>query len=258
MNYRLIDDYISDVTKDMGMGQQGEVAKELRAHILDGVDALATERKTAVDDEIINEVLAKMGPASLVAAMYPKPKLTRSGRPKMAPPLSKIDLVLEAIALIGLLLTIGFVIYGIINLPENIPTHVGPSGGVDSYGSKWILLSVLPMGNIIVYALITVTNRYPYILNYPTIVTEENAPRLYRLARSMMCWVKVLFVWTFVVMVWENIGVLPYDPGQSIDYSLFLFVLTIVTTLVMGYYIIKIYMAGIPKNDNKKFENNIK
>ncbi len=74
MNEKLIDDYINEVTKDMGARQRGEVDRELRTHILDSADALAAERKTTVDETIIREVIGKMGPARQVAAMYPTPK----------------------------------------------------------------------------------------------------------------------------------------------------------------------------------------
>jgi hypothetical protein len=71
---KLIDDYINEVTKDMGARQRDEVDRELRTHILDSADALAAERKANVDETIIREVIGKMGPASQVAAMYPTPK----------------------------------------------------------------------------------------------------------------------------------------------------------------------------------------
>jgi hypothetical protein len=58
----------------MGARQRDEVDRELRTHILDSADALAAERKTTVDETIIREVIAKMGPARQVAAMYPTPK----------------------------------------------------------------------------------------------------------------------------------------------------------------------------------------
>lgn len=74
MYERLIDDYINEVTRDMGARQRDEVARELRTHILDSADALAAERKTNVDETVIRDVIGKMGPARQVAAMYPTPK----------------------------------------------------------------------------------------------------------------------------------------------------------------------------------------
>jgi putative flippase GtrA len=74
MYEKLIDDYINEVTKNMGTRQRMDVDRELRTHIMDSADALAAERKTNVDEFIIREVLARMGPARQVAAMYPTPK----------------------------------------------------------------------------------------------------------------------------------------------------------------------------------------
>ncbi len=70
MNDKLIDDYINEVTRDMGARQRNEVARELRTHILDSADALAAERKTTVDDVIVREVINRMGPSGKVAALF--------------------------------------------------------------------------------------------------------------------------------------------------------------------------------------------
>ncbi len=70
----LIDDYVNEVTKDMGVVQRKDVSRELRTHILDSADALAAEKKVPVDDLIVREVISKMGPADKIAAMYPSRK----------------------------------------------------------------------------------------------------------------------------------------------------------------------------------------
>lgn len=171
---------------------------------------------------------------------------TRSGRPKFTPPASKADMIVEAVALIGFLLNIAFVIYGVFNLPVNIPTHVGPSGGIDSYGSKWALLSVFSIGAVFLYALLTIANRYPYIFNYPTIVTEENAPRLYSLARSMMCWLKAIMAWMFAVTAWWFIMILPYNPSQSGSSLLLMLPFIIAMAIVLGYSVIKLVQGSKP------------
>ena len=70
--HNLIDKYLNKVTKNMGSKQREEVSRELNAHILDSADALAEERKVAVDDTIIREIIMRMGPAEDLAAMYPE------------------------------------------------------------------------------------------------------------------------------------------------------------------------------------------
>ncbi len=70
---RLIDEYLEEVTRNMGPRQKREVEKELRTHIMDSADALAMERKTMVDDAIVREVISNMMPASKLAGLYPTP-----------------------------------------------------------------------------------------------------------------------------------------------------------------------------------------
>jgi hypothetical protein len=69
-----IEKYINKVTKNMGSKQREEVARELKAHILDSADALAEEKQVEVNDIIIQETITRMGPAEDIAAMYPKEK----------------------------------------------------------------------------------------------------------------------------------------------------------------------------------------
>ena len=96
---RLIDEYLEKVTRNMGPRQKREVEKELRTHIMDSADALATERKTTVDDEIISEVIRNMMPASKLAELYPTPGTFRQMRR-----LRNVFLVLGSIAAVFLLL----------------------------------------------------------------------------------------------------------------------------------------------------------
>lgn len=67
-----IDRFTSAVTRDMNGKQRDEVKRELRAHILDSAEALAAERKVPVDDSIVGEVIARMGPPGEIAAEYPQ------------------------------------------------------------------------------------------------------------------------------------------------------------------------------------------
>ena len=71
MNDRQIEEYLDRVTRDMGQRQRKDVREELRSHILDSADAMAAERNVAVDESIVREVLAKMGPPEKLAAAYP-------------------------------------------------------------------------------------------------------------------------------------------------------------------------------------------
>jgi hypothetical protein len=106
-------------------------------------------------------------------------------------------------------------IYGVISLPYVIPTHVGPSGGIDSYGNKWVLITLLTGFNIALYAFITFINRYPHVFNYPIMITAENALGIYRISQRMMLWLKIIFSWQLTVMLGWFVLVLSYHPERS-------------------------------------------
>ncbi|MTK63431.1 MAG: hypothetical protein F8N15_02570 [Methanobacterium sp.] len=74
MHNDLINKYVKKVTKNMGSKQREEVTRELNAHILDSADALAEEKNVPVDDNIIREIILRMGTADELAAMYPEEK----------------------------------------------------------------------------------------------------------------------------------------------------------------------------------------
>ena len=72
MHEDIINGYIRKVTKDMDPKKREEVAQELKTHILDSAEALATERNSKMDETIVREVITKMGPAEDLAKMYPE------------------------------------------------------------------------------------------------------------------------------------------------------------------------------------------
>ncbi len=71
---RLIDNYTDRVTKNMGRKQREDIKKELKSHIMDSAEALAVKQNKPVDEGIVREVIAKMGPAEEFALSYPAGK----------------------------------------------------------------------------------------------------------------------------------------------------------------------------------------
>ena len=68
----LINKYTNEVTKDMDPQKRDEVAEELKTHILDSAEALATAKNVEIDENIISEVISKLGPADDLSKMYPR------------------------------------------------------------------------------------------------------------------------------------------------------------------------------------------
>lgn len=163
---------------------------------------------------------------------------TWSGRPKFLPPASKTDMIVEVIAFIGVLLSFIIVNYS-------------PLGGVDTYGSKWPALAIFLIPIIFVYAFITVFNRFPYYFHYNTIVTEENAFRLYRLGRSILRGLKAFLVWMLLILGWFFNILLPNNPGLSglsVMGLLIMLLFLIVFAIIILYAAKKLKQEGKPKN----------
>lgn len=83
-------------------------------------------------------------------------------------------------------------------LPEKIPTHFNRTGEPTAYGSPQSLLG-LPIGALVLYALMTMVARRPGAFNFPAKVTPTNRPKLEALAVQMIAWLKAevvcLFAW---------------------------------------------------------------
>ncbi|HMK47909.1 MAG TPA: DUF1648 domain-containing protein [Methanocella sp.] len=170
------------------------------------------------------------------------------GRLRFSPPPAKMDLLVEAVALAGLVLTLAVIVYGTVSLPDLVPTHVGAYGRVDSYVDKWLFLTIFFVSSIGIYALLDVLNRYLFSFNRPMSGTDKNTPRLYHLGRGIVRWQKLITMWMLVAQAGLFILVLPQDPGKSI-LALFIVVpFMILIATVLSYYLLLVVKACIAGN----------
>lgn len=114
-------------------------------------------------------------------------------RPKIRPPATGADTLMETLGWLLLAALWGFVIVYYPTLPETIPTHFNASGQADGFGNK---TSVFFMPGIftLLFAGLTLMNRYPYLFNYPVKITIENATEKYTLASRMIRCLKISLV----------------------------------------------------------------
>ncbi|MBI2937364.1 MAG: DUF1648 domain-containing protein [Thaumarchaeota archaeon] len=89
-------------------------------------------------------------------------------------PLSGKGKGLLILNLVGLAFIWAIGIYAYMSLKGAIPTHFGPSGQPDAYGSSEVFLIVTPLISIAPLAIMlmtryrfTLVNRYPYLINLP-------------------------------------------------------------------------------------------
>lgn len=131
-------------------------------------------------------------------------KKQKQKRPKLKIPRSPLEIVLEVLAILGILIHALLLVYYWPILPESIPTHFGFSGDADSWGGKSSLIILLVV-NIGMYLMFAVLHYFPHIYNYNVGITEKNAREQYYNARLMMNLMKVEIVWMFAYIGWGTV-----------------------------------------------------
>ncbi|HEX9059342.1 MAG TPA: DUF1648 domain-containing protein [Clostridia bacterium] len=123
-------------------------------------------------------------------------------RPKLRLPLSPVEKVIQVVSATGLAGIIIMLFTSWPSMPDKIPNHFGPSGGVDSWGGKGILF-LLPIIMTFMYGLLTIIERIPHLYNYMCEITEENAEFQYRNARMMLTLLKIEIIFLFGYIEWQ-------------------------------------------------------
>lgn len=121
-------------------------------------------------------------------------------RPRIKIKSTQFDYLVEIIALIVLVILIGYPAYVFPELPKSIPKHFNYLGQADAYGAKWMLF-ILPVIGAGLYMLFTVLSRFPHILNYLVPITENNAEVQYSIAIRMLRVLKAILMLSFLYIV---------------------------------------------------------
>lgn len=131
---------------------------------------------------------------------------TTSNRPKLNIEPTPTDRVVETAAVMGVAFLVVTTAFYWPVVPKTIPTHFDIAGKVDGWGPKWTLL-LLPAIGALMHILMTVVCRFPHTFNYPVPITEENAERQYRIALTVMRWLKMEMIWLFAYLNWQMVQV---------------------------------------------------
>jgi uncharacterized membrane protein len=114
------------------------------------------------------------------------------------------DILLDMLgwALLIIAWIISFYSYSL--LPDEIPVHFDLTGNITRYGSKATLFAMPALTTVLLIGL-SILNKYPHIFNYPYPITPENAEKQYRIATSLIRWLKLsvagLFLFIEAVMI---------------------------------------------------------
>jgi uncharacterized membrane protein len=154
-----------------------------------------------------------MIPGNNYSGFFKRTRVNKADRPLVKPEMMPIDWLLETAALLGILISLGFVIYQYPRLPEIIPSHFNGAGIPDDYASKssiWLLTGIA----VFIYALLSLIVLIPHQFNYTVKITPENALRQYSLAMRLVRYLKVAIVWLFFYIGYATVRVVAkLDPG---------------------------------------------
>lgn len=161
-------------------------------------------------------------------------------RPIITIPKSRQEVVLDGIAIAGLIILLATAIYAWSILPEIIPVHFNWVGQPDGWGNK-AMIWIFPIVGVCVYVGFTFLRRYPHTFNYPVAINQQNARRQYEIARSLLNWLKAELMWMQAYIVWM---ILYAATSQRTDLSWLLLPVVIVTIFsTVGFYLRQAYLA---------------
>ena len=122
------------------------------------------------------------------------------GQPKLKVTLFATDWIIEILAVVTLLAIWIVVLVNYANLPDEIPTHYNGSGEADGFSHKNEIFA-LPIVTTILFAGLTIINRFPHIFNYPTEITPDNAALQYKFMTRMIRFLKLSIAVIFLMIV---------------------------------------------------------
>lgn len=171
-----------------------------------------------------------------VQAQDSKPRLDTAWLPE-----STVEWILETASLAALGLAVGVLLQEWADLPARVPRHFNFTGKPDAWGSK-LNLWVLPLVGAVIYIMLTVVGRIPHTHNFPVNVTTENAPRLYRLSRMMVAWLKLQIACVLSYLAWAQVQV-GLGRSRGLGWA-FLPVVLIAVGATVYYYLRRIHRAA--------------
>jgi uncharacterized membrane protein len=162
-------------------------------------------------------------------------------RPKIDIELSLPDRIAEAVCVITLIFLWVFTLTNLPHMPDSIPVHFNSEGEADGYGGKFSIL-FLPILSTILYAGMTILNRYPHIFNYTVKISPENAGFQYTIATRLIRYLKTIIVVMFSFIVYKTVKTAT-GQAEGLGIGFLPVFLVLIFTLII-YYLIRASKQG--------------
>ncbi|MFB4167792.1 DUF1648 domain-containing protein [Virgibacillus sp. JSM 102003] len=150
--------------------------------------------------------------------------------PKIKVPATKWEKFLNILSVIILICSIVYVVQAYNSLPEQVPTHFNAKGQADAWGNKATVL-LMPAIALVSFIIMYFVTKAPHTFNYMVKVTEENAPRLYALARTFMAAINFEMVVIFSYIAWAMVQSANSGTGLGVSFIFFVIIVPIATII---------------------------
>lgn len=164
----------------------------------------------------------------------------KRNRPILKTEATSLDRIIEGVSWLVLLSLWVVVILKYSDLPDIIPTHFNAVGEVDDYSRKWLIFS-LPGVATILAGIFNFISKHPDRLNYPVVITQENALRQYTLAVRMLRYLKL-----GIILIFSAIGIESVLIGLKMAHAFKPWLLPVL--LAMVFLPIIVYFFSATKN----------
>jgi hypothetical protein len=154
-------------------------------------------------------------------------------------PLSRFEIIIQVLAMMGILYVTFLMVFKYGDLPDNVPTQYNALGETVGWGKKSSLL-ILYVVAICIYAGLTVLERLPHLYNFPVSITEENIRKQYFLARSLITVLKLAVVAIFLVIMASAFHINTNDPKLLMGNIFMAFVVGTTFLPIIIYFILSI------------------
>lgn len=116
-------------------------------------------------------------------------------------PVTRYHKVLNVLSIAMIVGVFVFLLLSWKHIPDQVPGHYNGVGEIDRWGSK-AELWMCPVFSVIIYLIITFTERHPRIWNTGVKVTVENQARVYCTLKNMIVTLKfaVVFLLEFITI----------------------------------------------------------
>lgn len=126
-------------------------------------------------------------------------------RPKIHLRKSKLQKLLEWLAFLFVLFSFLLIFFYFNRLPESIPIYFNwPSKDANGMGSKELLWAV-PFITGVLVGLLLFLSRFPWLMNYPVRITEENAERNYQVSIALLRTIAVAIAVMGLLMILASV-----------------------------------------------------